>query len=529
MNLRKVIQNNLSYQNTNEDILINNDSYENKLKENENKKQLSYLKKNNFPIKIRRNLVLRPEDKFNPITQRFLDKNKDNEYSNFLNEEKLNLIANSYDKQLEIEKHPYDIITLQNKFKTLNYDEEKLLPKNSIIFNRNKNQNNFKTINAKPYNIISNLSIKKHNNLPPSLFPDNDDSLKKCKEGLFFADKKSTNMSYVQKKYTKDYNILSNEYKVFNKEKLQTEREIQNLKAMKKMQNLKTYDLIKGKFINPNLENEYLKNISIRQKNQRDKNKDKKYILLNPLNNFVYNKEVQKKLDDINYAKKKRYIGHQNIENYYHSRDNNIDTHKIILAQSHENALENKTIQNRGYNIVSCSDFVNSNLLKNKGKSTDKIIKNKSNEKYYLDNWNKIKLQSNSNNTFDKKDIYKQMYDYSDININYDQFLRNKREYLSKFSSNTDNFVDKNGKINNFEIRNKIKDNFGNERQKTMIKSVSSIAGRTDDIIFGNNYDDLVKKSDNKKMDKNKFFGNYFYMNSEPNNYNLSENLKTIN
>jgi hypothetical protein len=38
------------------------------------------------------------------------------------------------------------------------------------------------------------------------------------------------------------------------------------------------------------------------------KTKDKNYIIRNPINNTVYDKEAQKRLDDIEREKKRRYI-----------------------------------------------------------------------------------------------------------------------------------------------------------------------------------------------------------------------------
>lgn len=54
--------------------------------------------------------------------------------------------------------------------------------------------------------------------MSPKLRPrDSDSILQNCKEGLSDLDKKDKIME--QERYTRDYNIINNEYKIFNKEK----------------------------------------------------------------------------------------------------------------------------------------------------------------------------------------------------------------------------------------------------------------------------------------------------------------------
>ena len=53
----------------------------------------------------------------------------------------------------------FDIITLENKLKDLNYEEE---------IKEKKNRNVLQDSNV-PYNIISNISLNNHNIIPPNL------------------------------------------------------------------------------------------------------------------------------------------------------------------------------------------------------------------------------------------------------------------------------------------------------------------------------------------------------------------------
>ena len=96
-------------------------------------------------------------------------------------------------------------------------------------------------------------------------------------------------------------NKNKNSRDIISAEKVKTEKEIQNLRAAKKIQDLKSYDIIKGQFIDPQTENEFRKSIEEKQMSTinnavRDKLKNKNYIIINPINNEVYDKEEQKKI-----------------------------------------------------------------------------------------------------------------------------------------------------------------------------------------------------------------------------------------
>jgi hypothetical protein len=115
------------------------------------------------------------------------------------------------------------------------------------------------------------------------------------KDGLFEFDKKKDKITELEK-YKRDFNIINNEYHLFNKEKKETEKEIQNLNAVRKMQNRKTYDILNCKYINPTLEAEFAKNLENKQKIWLSTIKDKNFIIRNPINNNIYDKEGQKKI-----------------------------------------------------------------------------------------------------------------------------------------------------------------------------------------------------------------------------------------
>jgi len=293
-----------------------------------------------------------------------------------------------------------------------------------------ENQFNYETINKKPYNILSNISLKEHNYLSPKLRPTNTDKLiKNSKDGLYEFDRKNNKINELDR-YKRDFNIINNEYKIFNKEKKETEKEIQNLNAVKKMQNRKTYDILNCKYINPTLENEFVKNIENKKKLLLNKTKDKNFIIRNPINNIVYDKEGQKRLDDIEEKKKRRFNVHNNIENYYHSIGNNVETYKNEMSLSHGNPLDLNVKSKRGYDIISGNNYIDkNNQSKNRLNTGDNNIEQKKAGQYY-DNWEKIKLKSDANNTVSIKPIYKEPYDYSDVEKNYEKYLQNRKATL---------------------------------------------------------------------------------------------------
>ena len=484
-------------------IMPNDIAWGDKLKDYQKTKDIVYFNKKDFPKIISKELIMSSEGKFNPILQKYVDPKRDRMINEISRQKKLDLISSGFDKQLEVES-TYNLINLSNKLKKFNYEEpsNKTLPNNSANKgNSNKNQFNFEDINKKPYNIISNLSLKEHNFLSPKLRTrDSDSILHNCKEGLSEFDKKDKTME--QERYTRDYNIINNEYKIFNKEKKETEKEIQNLYAMKKMQNRKTYDILNCKYINPVLESEFMKNYENEQKLKLSKTKDKNFIIRNPINHYIYDKEGQKRLDDIEREKKRRFILHDNVENYYHSVGNNIETNKNAMSLSHGNPLDLNYITKRGYNIVSGNNFNTQNNTKNRN-DTENVSMSQKKSGQYFDNWEKIKLKSDENNTVTKKPIYKSPYDSSDIDKNYEKYLEKRKISL----------------INNNINRNygTFSKDSGNDTFKSVSKSNYNVAdyiSRTNGESFRKNngvLNDMNNRIDSKikydKMDKNKFFG----------------------
>ena len=491
-------------------IIPNDSLWAEKLKNYQKSKDIFYFNTKDFPKIITKEMVRSSEGKFNPITQKYIDSKKDNMVSKSTNQRRLNLISNGYDKQLE-EENTYNIINLSNKLKSLHYEEPsvKTSPNKNLSRDKTKqNQFNYETLNKKPYNILTNISLKDHNFLPPKLRNiNNDKDIKNCKEGLSEFDKKNKKINEMEK-YKRDFNIINNEYKIFNREKKETEKEIQNLNAMKKMQNRKTYDILNCKYINPSLENEFVKNMEIKKNLLLSKTKDKNYIIRNPINNTVYDKEAQKRLDDIEREKKRRYILHENVENYYHSLGNNKDINKNEMMLSHGNPLDLNYKNKRGYDILKGTNFIQDKI--NSQNSTNFLDVNMSQKKagQYFDNWEKIKLKADSNNTISSKPIYKEPYDYSDVEKNFEKFLQNKKTTIM----NSKNILRSYGTFNNAteQSSNLRKNSYGFSRRNNF--TAGEYVTRTNNEGFRKSNSGIMNTLiDNRfqsdKMDKNKFFG----------------------
>ena len=232
--------------------------------------------------------------------------------------------------------------------------------------------------------------------------------------------------NYYNDKYIKDFDIINNRYKFFHKEKEATEREIQTLEAAKKIQNLRTYDIIKRKFINPEIEENFIKSNELKQNLKinnalKDKTKNKNYVICNPINNEVLDKEAQNKLDQNDSGKLEKFRIRNKAETLYRNMDIN---HEIKIDNKFKNIgkeLENKIINDRGYDIINHTIFNEDNRV------------NRHKKFRIISDWEKLKsLSDEKNSTFNKKTIYKSMYDKSDVNENYRNYLIKRRLKLKE-------------------------------------------------------------------------------------------------
>ena len=484
-----------------------------------------------FPGHISHKIEKDQECSFNPITQKYLDPKLENATTNYDYKENINNISKGFDYEVNLES-TYNVINLRSKLKGLNYSEDKL---NNFRRQKKNYPNNVENRYLKPYNILSNNSFQQQHYLPPEQrksLPSEKDS----NEGLMFRPKNKL----IDSKFDKDFNIITNKYKIFNDEKAKAEKEIQNLKAAKKIQNLKSYDIIKGQFINSQIENEYRKANEAKQMSKinnaiRDKLKNKNYIIINPINNEVYDKEEQKKLDEKDKIKLDQFRMKAKIDNFYRALDTNNEINNELKIKNSIHPNQSKIIEGRGYNILNNASFNEYNVTKTEPNTSFDLQKNDSRFKYkYLSDWEKIKFMADGRTrTIDKKPIYKSPYDKTDVNENYQKFLakrKNKLRDLSPFEK------DELFKIN---VENELKKNNSNSvskssdlRSKNLGAKTATIQSETNkkrgrNVLFKFDYDVY------KPVCKKEFFGKnknvLDFENRKPHPVLIDKNVNTRN
>ena len=473
------------------DVLVPDDkNWSQNLKNYKIEKTAYNFSNRDFPGHITHKIEKDQECAFNPITQKYKDPKLENSTKNFEYKENIDNISKGFDYEVNLES-TYNVINLRSKLRGLNYSEDKL-----DYFRRQKKTypNNVEVKFCKPYNILSNNSFQKQHYLPPEKrknLPKEEDS----NEGLTFR-----NRVKLGNRFDKDFNIITNKYKLFHDEKAKAEKEIQNLKAAKKIQNLKSYDIIKGQFINPQIENEFRKANEAKQMSKinnavRDKLKNKNYIIINPINNEVYDKEEQKKIDEKDKIKLDQFRMKRKIDDFYRALDQNNEIKNELKIKNSIHPNQSRIIEGRGYDILNnatFNEYNKYNITKTEPNNSFDIQKTDYRFKYkYLSDWEKIKFMADSKTrTIDKKPIYKSPYDKTDVNENYQKFLAKRKNELRDLSpfEKDDLF-----KIN---VENELKKNNSNSVSKSNDLSSKGFGAKTA----------MTQSETNKKRDRNTIF-----------------------
>ena len=115
------------------DVIIPNDKkWSEKLKYFKQNKNEYNINITDFPDHVTHKFQKEQECSFNPITQKYTDKNQEKSIKLFDKTTKIDNISKGYDHELNLES-TYNIINLQNKLKSLNYSEDKYKKKRKII------------------------------------------------------------------------------------------------------------------------------------------------------------------------------------------------------------------------------------------------------------------------------------------------------------------------------------------------------------------------------------------------------------
>ena len=391
----------------NPDIIIKDDPYwKEKLADYCYNKEVKDIPKEYYPQKITHKMVIDNNNIFNPVTQKYSNNELDKAIRIEEKKNMINKIATDYDNQLRNEQ-TYNIINLTDRLSALNYHEA--LPEGPHSIN--------KEISKAPYNILSNLPLNVHHYNKPELRPNvSDDDINGSKK------------KKVNKNNYRDYNIINNRYFAFNKEKMETEKEIEKLTAAKNFLEKQKYDIIRGKFYEKEKEEEFEKQLKIKQDNWlKIHNKNGNEILRNPINNIVYNEAEQKRIDEQENNRRQRYKLKDEIEDYYRNLDYNKEMNDLKSKDNKISYYKFKTTDERGYDII--------NLKNTYSQYKDNTTKN---IRQLKSDWELLKEGSGQNETFSKKNIFKEPYDKSDIEINQHNYIKQRKINLSKLPSITE-------------------------------------------------------------------------------------------
>lgn len=381
----------LNHSQTFDNILKKETNWSKDIKEYEySKKQLQWGRNPKINRITKQDIALSDRN-FNPITQRYTDRN----YENLLKKQEkadiTNHIINAYDNQLS-QSSVFNIINLEDKLKGL--EKSQAYPKVTLI----KRKKLFPLSPKINYNLISNLSYKLHYFDKPEKRPvepdNNNDNVID-----FYNNGGKQRKKIIITKNLKDFNVITNEYLNNNDEKNKINLELQRLSAAKKIFKYRKKDPITGIYYDEDKEKDYLKQKELNEKKLLNK---KKEGLFNPFNFAIYDEEGLKLKDKKEENKKLRYKIRNKIENYYYNKN-------IIQVDKYTNILNNKLlydrfkeIEKRGYDIINNKEILKINKnenIRNKKTPWEIIMENSNNN----ENISKMKLSIPKN----KDDIEK--------------------------------------------------------------------------------------------------------------------------
>ena len=397
-------------------------------KYNENKKLLPWGY-NPQPKIIKEKYIKALDTYFNPITQKYKDTKFDNELKKQEEADMKDKISLFYDNELRV-MQTYDIINLEDRLK--GFENHPDYPKYK---DRISNLKKIGHLSSKEnYNIISNINLSQHHYSKPEDRPI-------CKN-------LKNNIKKINLKKYKDYNIISNKYNLFDKEKKEVENEIQKLEAAEKFSKSRDYDIIKGSYIDRYKEKKYqedMKNkIEILKHSKRDS-------IFNPFNNEIFDKEKydleNKKLQN----KVLRYSIKSDIENFHRQQDLN----KYIQKN---NASKTKLMYQRfKYNDKRGYDFIT-------GKDNYDHYKNSLECKDIQRPWEIIKNGVNDNETLSNKKLYL-CYDKDDNDKRFNECKINREKMLKNLPKIEDESTFKIKQYKNQINLNSFKNNNNNRYQ----------------------------------------------------------------
>ena len=468
-------------------------NWENQIKKYDYNRTHLAWEKNPLPEKITTQMVKQNDLVFNPILQKYNDKEYDKSLRQKEKSAILNSIVNNQDNQLKVEQ-TFNIINLQDRLK--GFEKHPDYPVKKDLINKRKKIN----YDTKCYNILSNLPLTQHHYDKPENRP-------KCSSS---ENAQKPKYSYNQER---DFDIISTKYKKFNDEKVKVDNEITKIQTAKIFYKNNDYNPVKGVYFNQAKEQAYQEKIKEEQKNW-GKEKFKNMPKCAKGRSDVYNlislkvvepKEFNKILKDEK-DKKKRYEIRNKIENYYREKNLMQQGKEENKLNGKDSYLRYKELDKRQYDII--------DLKERPYKEYAKKMK-----KQKFEGWDKILQGAGENNTFKTKSIYKDPYDYSEAGLSFDNFKKNRNKTLSSLPKiEEDKLFSQKKKIskcssyNNIK-KNKYEKNYLFNKEKFFKEPPKNIN------LKDNKYESITKNIDCTGREKE------FQFNKEKNMRNLRKNL----
>lgn len=341
---------------------------------------------------------------FNPITQKYNNHEVENKIKHQESKVFPNKIATFFDKSLRYEQ-TFDIITLKDKLNVFTNHPD--YPKGKS--ERSKTLIDHSKID---YNILSNKKILEHHFDKPENRP-----VKPSTSPIIKKQKKQA-WSF------KDYDIISNQYIENNTDKKKVDELAFKFESANRYWKTHNFNPVVGEYYNKDKEEYFQKERKEREtswgKNQVTKLPKKvqeQGLLYNPVNQQVLDSERLAIYEQKEKNKKRRYEKRKDVENYYFNKS-------LTEAEKKEKIVENKKSyepfkeeDTRGYNIIN----FNNNFNKYKSNQKFKDLSNP---------WEQLKQKAGKESSLNKK-IFKNAYDYSDVEYNLHKFKSERNSKLN--------------------------------------------------------------------------------------------------
>lgn len=222
-----------------QEIIQRNKEWANSLnKYQESKKKLEWGF-NERPEFITNKLIKARDVVFNPVTQSYNDKQLDQKLKEQDKQNIKDIISKNYDRSLRYEQ-TYNLINREDKLKMFKEHQDYPTHKSDPIRTRLEKPR----IN---YNVVSNITLDKHNFLKPELRP-------VIKEDPH-KDKKKINVNLFR-----EFDVISNKYKIADLQKSIADKEISRFEAARKFWKTHDYNLVTGKYYDVS-KDEKMKNV----------------------------------------------------------------------------------------------------------------------------------------------------------------------------------------------------------------------------------------------------------------------------